>query len=185
MKMKQKSSKKWFGEVEERVGWDWARRNPRSRPKLCFARLSEVCRFEICNYGLVLWIRHASSCHTARAADSSATRIPPGQLHGPKTLHFRRFQLMRLAGSSQLGHSASNGIIGVEFYEILIFARKSQNQHLGASNSGRGCAVYPWGYRLRTLERNSGMRVNFGGSGLTWFRCYTLLTCFRCFRCLR
>ena len=39
----------------------------------------EICRFEICNYGLVLWIRHASSCHTARAAYSSATRIPPGQ----------------------------------------------------------------------------------------------------------
>ena len=48
---------------------------------------------------------------------------------------------------------------------------------MGASNSGRGCAAYPWGDRLRTLERNSGMRVNFCGSGLTRFRSYTLLTC--------
>ena len=30
----------------------------------------EICRFEICNYGLVDRIRHASACHTARAADS-------------------------------------------------------------------------------------------------------------------
>ena len=29
------------------------------------------------------------------------------------------------------------------------------------------------------------MRINFGGSGLTRFRCYTSLTCFICFRCFR
>ena len=39
----------------------------------------EICRFEICNFGLVLSIRHASSCLRARAADSIAPRIPPGR----------------------------------------------------------------------------------------------------------
>ena len=47
----------------------------------------EICRFEICNYGLVLSIWHASSCHTARAADSIASRIPPGHLQKPSFFH--------------------------------------------------------------------------------------------------
>ena len=36
------------------------------------------------------------------------------------TLGFGRFQAMSLGASPDLGHSGSNGIIGVEFDEILI-----------------------------------------------------------------
>ena len=32
----------------------------------------------------MLWVRHASSCHTARAADSIAPRIPPGWDEGKR-----------------------------------------------------------------------------------------------------
>ena len=52
----------------------------------------EICRFEICNYGLVLSIRHASSCHTARAADSIAPRIPPGLASIPYFTPFSAFR---------------------------------------------------------------------------------------------
>ena len=46
-----------------------ARRNAQGRWGEIWGGL-EICRFEICNYGLLLWIWHTSACHTARAADS-------------------------------------------------------------------------------------------------------------------
>ena len=46
----------------------------------------EICKFESedwdLRYGISFWVWHASSCHTARAADSTATRLPPGQATG-------------------------------------------------------------------------------------------------------
>ena len=59
-------------------GFEAAGRNARGR----WAKIRwgfEICRFEICNFRFVLSIRHASACHTARAADSIAPHIPPGQ----------------------------------------------------------------------------------------------------------
>ena len=62
-------------------GFEAAGRNARGRwGKIRWG--FEICRFEICNFGLVTSIRHASTCHTARAADSIAPRIPPGQDEG-------------------------------------------------------------------------------------------------------
>ena len=66
----------WFENHKIQVGGQFgsAGRNARGHWGEIWGGL-EICRCEICNYGLVVWIWHARACHTARAAD---TRIPPG-----------------------------------------------------------------------------------------------------------
>ena len=67
----------WKSQNQPADGFGSAGRNAQGRWGEIWGGL-EICRFEICNYGLVLSIWHASSCHTARAADSIAPCIPPG-----------------------------------------------------------------------------------------------------------